>query len=776
LWRHATPWHATDPQFHKDISFFVEVLPFRTMVVSLLTQALSYGLFIALIGGYWYGGWRLRQGGRKIARGMTRLMSVLGAGYLALAAAGFWLSRYALTTSQRGPVTGLGYTDAHAGLPALAIVTVIALVGAVVLAVNAARASRLRVLAGVVALVLLSAAVIGSAIPSLVYRFRESPSAAKVDLPEIANNQKATLAAFGLDGDITTKPYDASSKLSTGALVQRAGATAQIPVIDPNIVSPTFNAQQQLQAYYGFKSTLDLGRYDIAGRSQDVVLGARELRAKGIPHSSWVKTHLVYTHGYGVVAAPTNQVNPTTQSPAYLDGGMPPGQQIPVSHPQVYFGQAFGGSSYSIVGQSAGSHRNLEFDHPGGSGASHAAYTTYHGNGGIPIGSPLRRLMFAAQLHDPNILFSSELNSASQLLTVRNPAARIAKVAPWLTQDGNVYPAVVGGRIKWIVDGYTTSAKYPNSQLVNLRSATRTTLNAHGASVAQANRQVNYVHNSVKAVVDAYTGKVSLYEWNQHNNPDPLLKSWESVFPGLVQPQSHIPSALLAQLRYPTDLFNVQRTLLAKYSVKNPGEFYSGNDFWAVPNDPTVGQGSLSSGNGSSSSTSSGSTSSGGSSSSSSPMPSRYISMSADGFGAQRYSLSSPMVTLNGRQLAAFISVDSEPGPDYGKFTVLTYPSGTAGGESPVQVQNDIESDTRITEALTLQRGGNSRVVLGGLQAIPVAGRMLYVEPVYTRSNSSTSFPILRHVIALYDNGDPSFENTLATAVQRAITSGAASG
>ena len=150
--------------------------------------------------------------------------------------------------------------------------------------------------------------------------------------------------------------------------------------------------------------------------------------------------------------------------------------------------------------------------------------------------------------------------------------------------------------------------------------------------------------------------------------------------------------------------------------------------------------------------------------------------MSADGFGAQRYSLSSPMVTLNGRQLAAFISVDSEPGPDYGKFTVLTYPSGTAGGESPVQVQNDIESDTRITEALTLQRGGNSRVVLGGLQAIPVAGRMLYVEPVYTRSNSSTSFPILRHVIALYDNGDPSFENTLATAVQRAITSGAASG
>lgn len=759
LWRHATPWHATDPQFHKDLSFFVEVLPFRTMVVSLLSQAVTYGLWIALIGGYWYGGWRLRRGHRKVARGMTRLVSVLVAAYLVLLAARFWLSRYALTTSQRGPVTGLGYTDTHVGLPALAIVAVIALGGAVALAVNAARASRLRVLAGVVALVLVSAAVIGSAVPSLVYRFRESPSAAKLDHQEIANNQKATLAAFGLDGDITTKPYDASTKPSTAELVRLAGTTAQIPVIDPNIVSPTFNAQQQLQAYYGFKRTLDLAHYPIGGRSQDVALAARELTANGIPHPSWVKTHLVYTHGYGVVAAPTTAVNPKTESPLYLNGGMPPEQQIPVTRPEVYFGQAFGGSSYSIVGRPAGSHRNLEFDHPAGGAASQASYTTYHGNGGIPIGSTLRRLMFALQLHDPNIFFSSELNSASQLLTVRNPGARVAKVAPWLTQDGDVYPAVVDGRVKWIVDGYTTSAKYPNSQLVNFRSASRTTLTAHGASVPQANRQVNYVHNSVKAVVDAYTGRVSLYEWNQRKDPDPLLKSWESVFPGLVQPQSHIPSALMSQLRYPTDLFNVQRTLLAKYSVKNPADFYSGNGFWSVPKDPTVGAGSMSGGN----------------SKSSPPMPSRYNSMSADGFGAQRYSLSSPMVTLNGRQLAAFISVDSEPGPDYGKFTVLRFPNGTAGGESPAQVQNDIESDTAITEALTLQRGGNSRVVLGGLEAIPVGGRMLYVEPVYTQSNSPSSFPILRHVIALYDNGDPSFENTLTSAVVKAINSGAGS-
>jgi hypothetical protein len=363
-------------------------------------------------------------------------------------------------------------------------------------------------------------------------------------------------------------------------------------------------------------------------------------------------------------------------------------------------------------------------------------------------------------MHSPNIFFSSELNSASQLLQVLNPASRVAKVAPWLTLDGDVYPAVVNGQIKWIVDGYTTSSNYPDSQLVNLHSATSTTLSADGATVAQPRTQVNYMQNSVKAVVDAYTGKVTLYEWNQKTHPDPLLKTWESVFPGLVKSQSSIPSSLLTRMRYPTDLFNVQRSLLAKYHVTQPSDFYSGNDFWAVPTDPTVAAGNTIN----SSSTGGGS----GGGSTSAPLPSKYMSMSANGYGSQQFRLSTPMVTLNGRDLAAFVSVDARPGPDYGKFTVLDFPSN-AGGESPSQVQNDIESDTTITEALTLQRGGNSKVVLGNLEAIPVAGQILYVEPVYTQSTGGASFPILRHVIALYSNGQPSFEDTLKAAIKRAI-------
>jgi uncharacterized protein len=333
----------------------------------------------------------------------------------------------------------------------------------------------------------------------------------------------------------------------------------------------------------------------------------------------------------------------------------------------------------------------------------------------------------------------------------------VAKVAPWLTLDGDVYPAVVDGQIKWIVDGYTTTSNYPDSQLVNLHQASATTLTANGASIAQGSSPVNYMHNSVKAVVDAYTGKVSLYEWNQKAQPDPLLKTWEGVFPGLVKPQSDMSAALLAEMRYPTDLFNVQRTLLAKYHVTQASSFYSGNDFWTVPTDPTVA--------------STNSINSAATTASTAPLPSRYMSMSADGLGARHYALSSPMTTLNGRDLAAFVYVNSEPGPDYGKFTVVNFPSGSDGGEAPSQVQNDIESDTTITEALTLQRGGNSSVVLGDLEAVPVGGRMLYVEPVYTQSSGGASFPILRHVIALYGNGDPSFDDDLNHAIADAIKS-----
>ncbi|MGH3412135.1 MAG: UPF0182 family protein [Marmoricola sp.] len=760
LWQNASPWHQTDPQFHKDISFYMEVLPFHQLVVSLLTQVVVLGLWVALIGGYFYGGWRIRGKGRKVTRSTIRLFSVLLAGYLALKAANYWVTQYNVEWSHRGPVTGASYTSVHAVMPATIGLVVVAAVAAVILAVNVFTIRRVRVIAAGLALMVAGSVVFGSIWPGLVQHYRENPSAATLDLSEIAHNQKATLTAFGLKDAVRTGPEDPAKTLQGKALLSQARRTAQIPLLDPNEISPTFNVKQELQSYYHFKGTLDVDHYDLGGRSRDVALAVRELHMGGVPQNNWVNDHLVYTHGYGVVAAPTDTMDPRTESPRFLDGGMPPEQQIPVSQPAVYFGQS--SPRYSIVGQPAGNHHRLEFDHPGRDGSSAAAHTTYHAHGGIPIGSTLRRFMFAVSLGSPNVLFSADVNSASQLLLVRNPRARVAKVAPWLTLDGDVYPAVVHGRIKWVVDGYTSSSNYPNSQLVNLRQATTNTLTTNGASVAQGNRQVNYMRDSVKATVDAYTGKVTLYQWNEHQLPDPLLKEWEHVFPGLVKPQSSIPSALLPHLRYPRDLFDVQRNLLARYHVRSPADFYSGNDFWKVPNDPTVAANkqlnSGSHGNGGASPT----------------QPPAYMSMSPDGLGRQTYSLSSPMVNHNRRDLSAFISVDAQPGPDYGRFTELNFPSGS-GGEAPLQVRNDIESSTKISEALTLQRGGNSTVVLGDLEAVPLGGRLLYVEPVYTQSASSNSFPVLRHVIALYGNGDPAFDNSLVPAIRQALASGASS-
>ncbi|MGN6780656.1 MAG: UPF0182 family protein, partial [Marmoricola sp.] len=745
-------------QFHKDASFFVEVYPFHALVVALLSQIVVCALLIALTAGFSFGVWRLRGPGPRVTRAMTRLVSLLLAAYLVVKAMGWWVSRYAVDTSQRGPVTGPSYTDVHAVLPGRTVLVVVALICAVLLVANVVAVGRVRLLAGSIALLVVAAIVVGSVWPTVVWRFREQPSAATVDLGEIRHNQHATLAAFGLAGHVLTQA-DQPTAEKLPALQTRAAHAAQIRVLDPNRLSPTFNVKQELQAYYGFKSTLDIDHYDLGGRPRDVALAVRELEIGGIPQNSWVNNHLVYTHGYGVVAAPTDEMDPRTESPYFLDGGVPPAQQIPLTQPDVYFGQM--SPSYSIVGEPAGSHRHLEFDHPGGRGAA-PAHTTYAGGGGIPIGSTWRRMLFAWRLGSPNVLFSADVNKASQLLMIRNPRARVAQVAPWLTLDGDTYPAVVDGRIQWIVDGYTSSSTYPDSQLVNLGHATRTTLTTQGATVGQPNTQVNYLRNSVKAVVDAYTGKVTLYEWDQNEAPDPLLKTWESVFPGLVQPQSTMPAALVPHLRYPQDLFDVQRTLLAQYHVGSAADFYSGNDFWKVPTDSTVAankQFNAGSGSGSAAPAE----------------PATYMSMALDGVGSQRYTLSSPMVTLNRRDLAAFISVDAEPGPDYGQFTVLDF-AGDSGGEAPSQVQNDIESSTKISEALTLQRGGNSKVVLGDLVALPVSGRMLYVEPVYTQAAGSTSFPILRHVIALYGNGDPTFDDTLAPALQQAVASGAATG
>jgi uncharacterized membrane protein (UPF0182 family) len=776
LWRNGQSFHQTDPQFHRDISYYLFVYPLHRLVLTFLFRIVATAFVVVLISAYAYGGVRLRGTGPRMTTAVKGQLSFLLGLYLILKAFAYWLDRFKLVTSNRGAVTGPGYTDVHAVLPAKIVLIVIAGICAVILFANVAlRGTRLMVLG--LGLMAASALVFGVAWPTIVQQFREKPSASQLELPYIAHNIKATRQAFGLTNNIDTTDYSASvnKPLVGPALQTQVARNAQIRLLDPNQLSPTFNVKQQIQSYYGFKNSLDVDRYPVGpgGSEQDVDIAVRELTTGSLSSSrqTWTNLHIVYTHGYGVVAAPTDSVD-STGTPNFVDGSLPPSpnQPIKVTQPRIYYGQM--SPSYSIVGAPAGT-APREFDLPSANDATPEPDYTHTGGGGIPIGSLWHRLIYAYKLHSAGILFSSEINKDSQLLTIRNPRARVAAVAPWLTLDGDVYPTVVNGRILWVVDGYTTSNNYPDSQQTNLRNATSSTLSANGATVTQPSTSVNYLHNSVKATVDAYSGKVTLYAWNQVKSqytpdpqPDPVLATWEKAFPGLIQQQSSIPAALLPHLRYPQDLFNLQRFLLTRYHVSNPSQFYNGNDFWTVPNDPTVGATSTLNALGK---TVKGSAPS---------LASAYMSLSPDGYTAAEFSLSSPLVTLNSQNLAAFVSVDSQPGPDYGKFTVLETPPGE-GLESPSQIQNDFESTPAVTQALTLARGGKSKVVLGNLLAIPLGGQILWVEPVYTQATGGSGYPRLTHVLVKYgSSGAPAFKPTLQAALNTALgtsTKGSAS-
>jgi uncharacterized protein len=753
-WRNSTSFGTKDPQFHRDVSYYLFVYPLHRLVLTLLFRIIATTFVVVLIAAYAYGGVRLRGTGPRMTRAVKAQLSLLLGVYLVLKAFAYWLDRFALTTSSRGPVTGPAYTDVHAAIPGKFVLMIIALVCAVILFANVFMRST-KLMVGGLGLMAISALIFGVAWPTIVQQLREKPSASTLELPYIARNINGTTRAFGLPTELSTTAYPDTQDLHGAALKAQTEIDAQIRLLDPNQLSPTFNVKQQVQSIYGFKSTLDVDRYEIAGKDTDVALAVRELTISGLPNSqtTWTNTHLVYTHGYGVVAAPTDTFA-GNGVPKFIEKDLPPTGQIPVTQPRIYYGQS--SPTYSVVGAPPGAPAR-EFDLPSPNGSSQPINYTHTGGGGIPIGGWFNRLVYAYKFRSPSLLFSSEINKDSQLLTVRNPRQRVAAVAPWLTLDGDVYPTVVNGRILWVVDGYTTSNNYPDSQQINLRSATTSTLSVNGSTVTQPSTSINYMRNSVKATVDAYSGKVTLYAWNQSPTPDPVLETWEKAFPGLVQPQSDIPAALLPHLRYPQDLFNVQRSLLTRYHITNASAFYSGDAFWMIPSDPTVGATSRLNSAGKKVSVSA------------PTQASTYMTVSPNGQDPAVFSLSTPMVTLNNRNLAALLTVDSQPGPGYGTFTLLEQPTSGTSVESPSQIQNDIDSDPTVGDQLALLRSGHSSVVLGNLLTIPLAGQMLYVEPIYTQATAGTTFPILRKVVAIYGNSKPAYENTLPEALSKAI-------
>jgi len=746
LFRNSTDFGVKDPQFNMDISFFAFRLPFWQTMIGWGISTLVLAIIASAVVHYLYGGIRLQVQEDRTTVAARLQLSVLLGGVVLLKAVAYWFDRYALALKESKIITGLTYTDVNAVLPAKAILSGIALVCALLFFANIIRRSWVLPAAGT-ALLVISSVLIAGLYPAAIQNFQVKPSESSKEAPFIQRNIESTRAAYGLE-DVAVADYQATLSTSSGQLANDAATIANIRLMDPNVLSATFRQLQQIRPYYSFPESLDVDRYTVNGVKRDVVVAVRELNIEGNPSRNWINDHLVYTHGFGFVAAYGNERD-ADGKPSFTVGDLPPTGTLGKFEPRVYFGENV--PDYSIIG-GVKTDAPVEFDYPDDASPNGQKNYTYSGSGGVPVGSLLNKVVFALKYQEQRILLSSLINKDSKILFERNPRDRVAKVAPWLTLDGDPYPALVDGKILWIIDGYTTSAGYPYSRQTSLSNATADALTANSASVAaQRNQTVNYIRNSVKATVDAYDGTVTLYQWD---DKDPVLKTWSKAFPGAITPKSEISKDLLDHIRYPEDLFRVQRDILSSYHVKTAAAFYGGQDFWRVPRDPSTFGGNASA------------------------QPPYYLTLQMPGAKTPAFLLTTPFVPRGGREnLSAFAVVNSDPGPDYGKISVLQLPRNTniAG---PSQVASNFEAKPEVANSLSLLRRGGSDVVLGNLLTLPVGGGLLYVQPVYVKATSNTSaYPLLQKVLVSF--GDQiGYDDTLKGALDQVFggNSGTTSG
>ncbi|AEA23373.1 UPF0182 protein [Pseudonocardia dioxanivorans CB1190] len=748
MFLHGTSFGQTDPVFGKDVSFYAFDLPFYRLLLDWVMVGVAISFVFALITHYLFGGIRLSGRSGQISSAARAHLATLAGVFVLLKALAYFFDRYELLFSDRNAnFNGATYTDLNAVMPAKLILLFISIICAIAFFVSIFR-RNLQLPAIALVLLVLSSILIGAAWPAILQQFVVGPNANEREATSISRNIEATRQAFGLTDDkVTIEPYSGTSTATPAQVRSDTSTIPNIRLLDPNKLTKTFTQLQQRRNFYGFPQKLDIDRYDVNGQTQDYVVAARELDSSALVgnQTDWINRHLVYTHGNGFVAAPANQVNAALEDTGG-QGGLPQFTvsdtstkgAIPVDEPRIYYGELI--TDYSIVGAPEGA-APREYD-------SDSQQYTYEGKGGVSIGNLFNRLVFAINYGETRILFNGSINSDSKIMYYRDPLQRVKNVAPWLTLDGDPYPAVVDGRIQWIVDGYTTLQNYPYAQQVPLGTATRDSLQGGVQRLPDTN--VSYLRNSVKATVDAYDGTVTLYAFD---DTDPVLKTWEKVFPGTVEPSSAISPDLRAHFRYPEDQFKVQRELLTRYHVDNPSEFFSTVSFWDVPSDPTV-QGNTGAGQ--------------------EAQPPYYLLTGLPNQPGATFQLTSALVSLQRQFLAAYMTASSDPAT-YGKITVLQLPADTQT-LGPQQVQAQFLGSPSVSQELNLLRQNQTTIDYGNLLTLPVAGGLLYVEPVYIeRAGQDSSYPQLARVLVSY-GGRVGYSPNLATALDQVFGAGAGSG
>ncbi len=700
---HAAPMTQTDPIFGISLSYYLFRLPFLFFVYHLALLIVVLTL-LAVAARYWIEGgiWASPTGIGVGRNARTHLMILCGVLFLLLA----WRARlgmYNLVYAPTGLVFGAGYTDIHVGWPVLWVLLVLCVITAIAFFAGAAQ-GHIRP-AGYALGVLIGVAILGGLIaPALVQRYLVAPSELEKEQPYIERNIEFTRQAYGLD-KFDQRSFPAIQDLTSSSIQQNAATMRNLRLWDHEPQLTTFQQLQEIRTYYDFANVFD-DRYVINSQLRQVSLSARELSASSLPDPNWVNQHLIYTHGYGLCMGPVNESTPDGL-PVLFVKDIPPTSSISlkVKRPEIYYGQL--SNNYCLVGTSA-----KEFDYPSG---QDNVYKQYEGSGGIPVGSLWRRLLFAMRYGDIDILLSGYMQPQSRIMIYRRVLDRVQELAPFLTFDSHPYMVIANdGTLQWIVDAYTTSGHYPYSD--------------------PTPGMGNYVRNSVKITIDAYSGRVTFYVADPS---DPLIQSYERIFPGVFHPLSQMPPDLRAHIRYPQDFFAVQAAKYAVYHMTDPSVFYSKEDLWRVATHMQNGA--------------------------STPMKPYYAVMKlADVGNTEEFILMVPFTPARQNNMIAWMAARCD-GNDYGKVLVFEFPKEKLI-YGPEQIQSRLNQSTVISQQLTLWDQGGSRVIHGTLLVVPVQNAIMYVEPLYLAAEGGSSLPQLKRVIVAYSDQlvmEPTLEDAL---------------
>jgi len=742
LFTHGQSFGMKDPEFGKDVGFYVFKLPFLQFFVNWMIVSLIVILVFTVVFHYLNGGIRTNRARPRVRPVVKAHLSVLLALIALAKAAGYLLAKYQLVTSTNGFVEGAGYTDVHARIPALELLFWISLAAAAVLVWNIRRQGwTLPILAvGLWAFVALVIGVIYPAIAQAIV----NPSQNSKEAPYISRNISATRYAYGLN-DVVTTPFVVSTALTAQQVLENSATLANIRLWDPDpqISLPTFQKLQGLaqHGYYTFQG-LAVDRYNLGSGITPTLVGVRQINQSGIASPTWVNTHLQFTHGEGIVLSAANTSTPKGD-PVFAVKNVPP-QSVPgapkVAVPGVYFG--LNNPSYVIA--------NTKENEVGG-------IPHYAGNGGVQLSSFLRRAAFALRFGDFNLLISGQVTHSSRIMFVRDIQAMAQKAAPFLSWDADPYAVLVNGQIYWVLDGYTTTANYPYSQ------------NASSALVPQGSGlpgSYNYVRNSVKLVINAYSGAMTFYAMDN----DPILRTYESAFPKMFTPASHMPAPLQQHLRYPEDIFSVQAALYGRYHLSSPLDFYNANRAWSLS--PTAGAGppnqalSVTLTTNAQNQTISGSIT---------PMSPIYQVLELPGTKGQTFTISDAYVPFNtsgnSQNLSAFV-FGTYSAVSGGHLHVYVTPGGQTVG--PALAESEIQQNTTVSQTITLLDQHGSSVLLGNILLVPVGNAVIYVRPLYVESTGNPQ-PELTDVITVLGQ-NVQIQSTIGASLQALLNTPLATG